>query len=133
VWRLLKSCTHEGSLTSLTTELQLLLVEGDSELAEKYKLKLELDGYCVTVVNNREAAVAALMESLPDLVFLDIRLQWPDGFEVLNHIRANKATRDLPVVVLSNESKDELFRRGLQLDAREWVIRSPTPLAFGPR
>lgn len=116
----------------MTTELQLLLVEGDPELAEKYKLKLEMDGYCVTVVNNREAAVAALMESLPDLV-LDIRLPWPDGFEMLNHIRANKSTRDLPVVVLSNESKDELVRRGLQLGAREWVIRSPTPLAFGPR
>jgi hypothetical protein len=39
--------TYESSVASWTSQLQLLLVEGDPGVAERYKLKLELDGYVV--------------------------------------------------------------------------------------
>jgi CheY-like chemotaxis protein len=48
-----------------------------------------------------------------------------DGSEILHLIRTTKETRYLPVVVLSDDSKDELVRRGLQLAPGEWVIQSP--------
>lgn len=120
-----KTGPHESSATSWTSELQLLLVEGDPGVAERYKLKLELDGYVVRVACGRAAAMAALAQSLPDLVFLDVRPSVLDGSEILHLIRTTKETRYLPVVVLSDDSKDELVRRGLRLAPGEWVIQSP--------
>jgi CheY-like chemotaxis protein len=78
-------------------------------------LKLELDGYVVRVARGREAAMVALAQSLPDLVFLDVRPSVLDGSEILYDIRTTEETRYMPVVVLSNDRKDELVRRGLQL------------------
>jgi len=116
--------TYESSVASWTSQLQLLLVEGDPGVAGKYKLKLELDGYVVRVAYGRAAAMVALAQNLPDLVFLDVRPSMLDGSEILHHIRTNRETRYLPVVVLSNYSKDELLRRGLQLAGGDWVIQS---------
>ena len=120
-----ESGTYESGVTSWTSELQLLLVEGDPGVAEGYKLKLELDGYVVRVACGRAAAMAALAQRLPDLVFLDVRPSVLDGSVILNDIRTTKETRYMPVVLLSNDSKDELVRRGLQLAGGEWVIQSP--------
>jgi CheY-like chemotaxis protein len=128
-----ESGAYESGVTSWNSELQLLLVEGDPGFAERYKLKLELDGYVVRVACGRAAAMAALAQSLPDLVFLDVRPSVLDGSEILHDIRTSKETRYLPVVVLSNDSKDELVRRGLQLAGGEWVIQSPgRPAAAKP-
>jgi PleD family two-component response regulator len=128
-----KTSAHESSVTNWTSELQLLLVEGDPGVAERYKLKLEMDGYVVRVASGRAAAMAALAQILPDLVFLDVRPSVLDASEILRLIRTTKETQYLPVVVLSDDSKDELARRGLQLVGGEWVIQSPgrPRLGFG--
>jgi CheY-like chemotaxis protein len=109
-------------------EVRLLLVEDDRIAAEMYRLKLEIDGYTVTVAPDGESALRlATQTPLPDLVFLDIRLPGMDGFEVLERIRADERTRNLPVVILSNYGEDELVRRGRRLGVLEYLIKSQAP------
>jgi CheY-like chemotaxis protein len=106
-------------------EVRVLLVEDDQAAAEMYRLKLEIDGYTVTVAPDGESALRlATQTPLPDLVFLDIRLPGMDGFEVLERIRADERTRNLPVVILSNYGEDELVRRGRRLGVLEYLIKS---------
>jgi CheY-like chemotaxis protein len=107
-------------------DVRVLFVEDDPAVAQMYRLKLELDGYVVEIATDGEQAVARAIEQPPDMVFLDIRLPKLDGLGVLEALRANERTRNLPVVILSNYSERELIDRGLKLGALEYLIKSQT-------
>ena len=107
-------------------EVRVLFVEDDPAVAQMYKLKLELDGYAVTVAPDGEASLRMARESRLDIVFLDIRLPKMDGFAVLEELRADQGTKDIPVVILSNYSEQELVDRGRNLGALEYLIKSET-------
>jgi two-component system, OmpR family, phosphate regulon response regulator PhoB len=107
-------------------EVRVLLVEDDVALAQMYRAKLEEDGYTVRVAGDGEEALVALADDLPDLVFLDIRLPKMDGLTFLERLRASDRSKNVPVVILSNYSEQELVSRGLQLGALDYLIKSQT-------
>jgi CheY-like chemotaxis protein len=106
--------------------VRVLFVEDDPTVAEMYKLRLELDGYQVTVASDGEEAVSMATEKVPDLIFLDIRLPKLDGLAVLERLRSEERTTHVPVVILSNYSERELVERGLRLGALEYLVKSQT-------
>ena len=59
----------------------------------------------------------------PDLVLLDLRMPRLDGFEVLQWIRDNPATKTLPVVVLAGSSFRADIRRALELGANSYAAK----------
>ena len=59
----------------------------------------------------------------PDLVLLDLRMPRLDGFEVLQWIRDNPATKTLPVVVLAGSSFRADVRRALELGANSYAAK----------
>ena len=107
-------------------EVRVLLVEDDAALAQMYRVKLERDGYTVQVAGDGEEALGLLRGDLPDLIFLDVRLPRMDGLTFLERLRDGDRTKNLPVVIVSNYSEEELVARGLQLGALEYLIKSQT-------
>jgi DNA-binding response OmpR family regulator len=103
--------------------LDILFVASDDGLAEIYKLKLELDGYQVRVVNR--PPTPSIGRPLPNLVFLDINTVDQETTAFFRDLRVNALTRDLPVVVLTEYSEAELRKLGLKLGARDYVVRVP--------
>ncbi len=110
----------------MSDEVRVLFIEDDPTVAQMYKLKLELDGYQVTMAKDGEEGLQLTSEVKPDIIFLDIRLPKMDGFAVLEGLRANEETRQIPVVILSNYGERELVERGLKLGALEYLIKSQT-------
>ena len=107
-------------------DVNVLFIEDDPAVAEMYKLKLELDGYRVTVAKSGEEGLDQAKKVLPDIVFLDIRLPKMDGFAVLENLRSNTVTKNIPVIILSNYGEKELVDRGLKLGALDYLIKSET-------
>ncbi len=107
-------------------DVRVLLVEDDPEVAQMYRLKLELDGYCVDVARDGVQALRMATDDPPDILFLDIRLPKMDGLGVLEALREDHRTQRLPVVILSNYSERELVERGLKLGALDYLIKSQT-------
>jgi two-component system, OmpR family, phosphate regulon response regulator PhoB len=107
-------------------EVRVLLVEDDAALAQMYRVKLERDGYAVRVAGDGEEALGLLRGDLPDLIFLDVRLPRMDGLTFLERLRAGERTKNIPVVIVSNYSEQDLVSRGLQLGALEYLIKSQT-------
>jgi CheY-like chemotaxis protein len=110
----------------LSDEVRVLFIEDDPTVAQMYKLKLELDGYQVTMAKDGEEGLELASKERPDIIFLDIRLPKMDGFAVLERLRGNEQTRHIPVVILSNYGERELVERGLKLGALEYLIKSQT-------
>ena len=115
-------------------DVNVLFIEDDPAVAEMYKLKLELDGYRVTVAKSGEEGLDHAKNQVPDIVFLDIRLPKMDGFAVLENLRSDGITKNIPVIILSNYGEAELVERGLKLGALDYLVKAettPSTLARG--
>ncbi len=106
--------------------LHILLVEDDPAVAGMYKLKLEMEGYRVTIAGDGEEGLRVAREQRPQLIFLDVRLPKLDGMSVLEAMRGDDRTRHIPVLILSNYGEPPLIERGLRLGAREYLLKSET-------
>jgi DNA-binding response OmpR family regulator len=106
--------------------VRVLFVEDDRSVAQMYKLKLELDGYQVDVATDGEMAVEMAHREPPDIMFLDIRLPKLDGIGVLQALRANRKTKNVRVVILSNYSRTELGDKVAKLGVLDHLIKTET-------
>lgn len=107
-------------------DVKVLLIEDDAAAAEMYRLRLMADGYRVVIGQDGEEGLRMAAEEAPDFIYLDIRLPGLDGFEVLERLRADEATTDIPVIILSNYAEPELRERGLKLGALEFLVKAET-------
>jgi DNA-binding response OmpR family regulator len=105
-------------------EVSVLLVEDDRGIAGLYRQRLELEGYAVTVAPNGEAALADAFASLPQLVVMEVRLPVLSGLDVLERLRKDRRTRQVPVVVLTNWKDEEARARALKLGALDFLLKS---------
>lgn len=106
--------------------IDVLLVEDDPAVLEMYRLRLELDGYQVHTARDGEEGLQKAGELSPDIIFLDIRLPKMDGFQVLEKLRSQPTTKEIPVIILSNYSEKDLVEKGLRLGAHEYLIKAHT-------
>ncbi len=98
-----------------------------------YKLKLELDGYHVTVVANDDQVLTEAAMLKPDMIFLDLRVGEDLGFATLQRLRATDSARHVPVIILSRRGPHEMAGRGFKADALDYVVRAepgPSGLAW---
>ena len=79
----------------------ILCVQEDREVGRLYAETLESEGYEVLSARDARGAFQTLRRHRPDLVILDVHLPRQDGFEILAELRAQDATRELPVILLS--------------------------------
>ncbi len=104
--------------------IRVLFIENDPAVAEMYKLKLELDGYQVTVVANNDHVLEEAARASPDMIFLDLRVGDDQGLVTLQQLRATAGTSHVPVIILSNQGPSEMAGRGFKADMLDYVVRA---------
>ena len=102
----------------------LLLVDDDEHTCEAMRRLLGRTGYAVACACSGADALALLADLTPDLMILDWMMPDMDGLEVLRRIRANEATRDLPVLMYSAADDPRMKREAIRLGAMECVLKS---------
>jgi DNA-binding response OmpR family regulator len=115
-----------GGESLVDDDVKVLLIEDDEAAADMYRLRLAADGYTVVVAHDGEEGLRMASEEGPDFIYLELRLPGLDGFEVLEHLRAEPATTHIPVIILSNYGEPELRERGLKLGALEFLVKADT-------
>ncbi len=101
----------------------LLIIEDDLDIAEMLRSYFSMQGYEVNTANWGEDGVKACLASPPDLVILDIRLPDIDGFEVAARLRANRRTRSLPIIFLTEKRERADRLQGLSLKAEDYITK----------
>ena len=101
----------------------ILIVEDDLDIAEMLGAYFRVQGYTVETVNWGEDAVQSCLAKPPDLVILDIRLPDIDGFEVARRLRANRKTRAIPIIFLTEKRERSDRLKGLELHADDYITK----------
>ena len=95
-----------------TSPMTVAIVEDQAAIAELLHDVLEDAGYAPVIISSPMSAVTEIAESAAQIVLLDIMMPRKNGWEVLDDLRADPATRDLPVV-LTSAVYDRIGRRPL--------------------
>src|SRR5271165_6961561 len=90
----------------------ITIVESDIALAVALSHDFKTEGYVVESIDRGDEAVRKLADAPPDLVILDWMLPGMSGPEICIRLRAEDATRMLPIIMLSTKGEEYLRLRG---------------------
>ncbi len=102
--------------------MEILIV--DDELVSRKTLQklLENLGKC-RVAESGEEALSMIKDEIPDLILLDIIMPGIDGYNVCETLKADRATKEVPVIFLSANANIEDITRGFELGAVDYITK----------
>lgn len=113
------AAASEGGATTT-----VLVVDDDRALAEVVSRYLVREGFDVTLATDGASGLSLALETLPDLVVLDLMLPVIDGLEVCRRLRQ---TVPIPVVMLTARGEEDDRIAGLELGADDYVTKPFSP------
>ena len=106
---------------------RILVVEDDRDIQELLRYHLEKHGYQTECVANGAFAVVAVGKLPPDLILLDLMLPGMDGLEVCRKLKADPATAQVPIIIISARGEEADIVAGLELGAIDYVCKPFRP------
>ncbi|MFH1656698.1 MAG: response regulator [Candidatus Nealsonbacteria bacterium] len=104
---------------------KILLIEDDLAIVDVYTISLTRAGFEIQSVGlGKEALKILKNEKNPDLILLDLILPDMNGIKILEEIRKNEKTKDLPVFVLTNYADRELEKMGHNLKTEKYLLKA---------
>jgi len=106
---------------------QVWVVDDDEEMNEAIGLMLKvLDCEVTSFHSARSAAQKFLSGKTPQLLILDINMPEVSGLDLLEFLRRRREWKELPIVILSSESADNIVDKALQLGADAYIRKPAT-------
>ncbi|MEG4589050.1 response regulator [Microcoleus sp. MOSTC5] len=111
------------SVYSISQENTILVVDDTPTNLQVLFDLLSEQGYRVAIAKNGETALQRVQLSEPNLILLDVMMPGIDGFETCQRLKANPATRDIPVIFMTalSDSVDQV--KGLSLGAVDYITK----------
>ncbi|MBV0933679.1 response regulator transcription factor [Marinobacterium weihaiense] len=101
----------------------VLVVDDEPNILLSLEFLMQQAGFSVATAPDAEQALALINQHCPDLLLLDISLPGMSGFDLLERLRADAATRQLPVVMLTAHGRDVEKEKGMALGASDYVTK----------
>ncbi len=112
-------------ISSTSKSDKILVVDDSPDNVFLIKTILEEEGYVVSTAENGLTALAKITESSFDLVLLDLMMPGMDGYQVTQHIRANKELRFMPILLITAHDSPNVAH-GLDLGADDFIRKPVT-------
>lgn len=91
----------------------VLIVDDDKLTREGLATMLRSSGHSVIEAEDGEQGLEMLKERTPDLVITDVRMPNMDGVTMVQQIRVDESTKNVPIIVLTNDDTAETINRAL--------------------
>lgn len=108
-------------------EKNILIVEDDEVLRQLVKHVLVKNGYKAVLAADGEEALKLVKERRPDAIILDAMMPGLDGYEVLQALKRDKATNDIPVLMLSARNLERDVITGFDFGASDYLSKPFKP------
>jgi DNA-binding response OmpR family regulator len=112
-----------------TTAKRILCIEDEPEMIDLIRLILGRRGFDVYGAAGGVEGARLVREMIPDLVLLDLMMPDMDGWEVYQQMKADSATRNIPVIVVTAKAQNIDKVLGLHIAKVDDYIAKP----FGPQ
>jgi DNA-binding response OmpR family regulator len=109
---------------------KILIVDDEAGIRELCRVNLVLAGYEVAEAADGQRALELARSENPDLILLDVLMPGMSGWEVLTALRADAATAEIPVVMLTALNSEDDQIRGWEGGAVEYLTKPFNPLAL---
>ncbi len=106
---------------------KLLIVDDEADTLRLVSLMLERQGYEVFAAVNGREALEKVKANKPDLILLDVMMPEMDGFEVVQVLRADPKTEDIPVIMFTAKTQVEDKITGLEAGADVYLTKPTQP------
>ncbi len=107
-----------------TKSKKILIIDDDKILCSMYKTKMEVDNFKVFVTNNGNEGIKLARKKKPDLILLDVIMPQIDGFAVLEELKKDDKTKNIPVIILTNLGTDEDKEKGEKIGAVDYLVKA---------
>jgi chemosensory pili system protein ChpA (sensor histidine kinase/response regulator) len=102
----------------------VVMVVDDSITVRKVTSRLlERNGFHCVAAKDGVEALAALEETRPDVMLLDIEMPRMDGYEVATHVRNSPELRDIPIIMITSRSGDKHRERAMQIGVNVYMSK----------
>ncbi len=115
------------------TKPRILIADDEPFNIDYLEQELEALDYDTLAAANGQEALFKTRSEAPDLILLDIMMPVMDGFQVLSHLKADPATRDIPVIVISATTDLRSVVRGIELGAEDYLPKPFEPTLLRAR
>jgi DNA-binding response OmpR family regulator len=105
----------------------VLAADDDDDILELVAFRLGRSGYTVIRAHDGEEALALARAERPDLAVLDVMMPKLDGFELTRRLRADEATREIPIILLTARAQDADLEEGFAAGADDYLRKPFSP------
>ena len=102
---------------------KILVVDDEPDVRDYLQKRLEARGYVVTTAADGIEGLQAAIETLPDLILLDVMMPNKDGFAMLKDLQANPATQRIIVIMATAKGQSSDIYYGQDLGATDYLIK----------
>ena len=101
----------------------IFAVDDEAPIRELYAALLRSAGFDYACFSSAEELFLALVSTKPALILLDIMLEKMDGYAILEKLKGNKDTKDIPVIMVSAKGEEISKVKGLDLGASDYIAK----------
>ena len=106
---------------------RLLVIEDEADIRELISFNLEMSGFEVAKARDGEEGLEMASAGDYNLILLDLMLPGMDGFQVCSHLKKDRDTFDIPVIMLTARSEDDDIVTGLEMGADDYITKPFSP------
>jgi PAS domain S-box-containing protein len=117
------SSIQHSTLNTQHSQPACVLVVDDNTDMREYLTRILSQHVKVEAVADGITALAVAQERIPDLILSDVMMPGLDGFELLEALRADSRTREIPIILLSARAGEEAIVEGLEAGADDYLIK----------
>jgi DNA-binding response OmpR family regulator len=103
---------------------KILFIEDESTLQRTVTHALTKEGFSILSALDGDTGLAMAKKELPNLILLDLILPKKDGFVVLDELKKDPDTKNIPIVILSNLENNKDVERALAAGAMTYLIKT---------
>lgn len=113
--------------------MKILLAEDEEDIQRLATMGLKQRNWEVLLAADGEECLLRAQRERPDVILLDVRMPKMDGFTACERLKADPATRDIPVIFLTASAQEQQTQRGLSLGAIGYLHKPFDPVQLSQR
>ncbi len=102
---------------------KIVVIDDEKDMVRLLQIELETEGYDVGLAFDAASGLGMMRDFFPDLVLLDVMLPDMSGYDVLERLKRDPATRAIPVIMLTAKGLEQEIQKGLDLGADEYIAK----------